>query len=229
MATWEIPTGKEITGSTYIKDTDNNIADTMTDLVAFVNGTTPYSAATGLSATMVDLTTAQTIAGIKTFSDKPIFSSGITGDVTGNADTSTLLRAGTDRNLLDAALPNTGGTVTGQVKGITPVSDEDLTRKDYVDAMQATWTIKWSGDSASVSNTWGDGVYLLYATTGEGYVVGARGANAIYGGANPYATHATYGVTLLRYARHINSIFYIVSNGTALSNINITSIYKLGY
>ena len=78
MATWGIPSGKEITGSTYIKDTDNNIADTMTDLVAFVNGTTPYSAATGLSATMVDLTTAQTIAGIKTFSAVPVFSAGIT-------------------------------------------------------------------------------------------------------------------------------------------------------
>lgn len=27
----------------------------------------------------------------------------------------------------------TGGTVTGQIKGITPVADEDLSRKDYVD------------------------------------------------------------------------------------------------
>jgi hypothetical protein len=30
-------------------------------------------------------------------------------------------------------LPLAGGTVTGQIKGVVPISDEDLTRKDYVD------------------------------------------------------------------------------------------------
>jgi len=34
---------------------------------------------------------------------------------------------------LDTKLNLTGGTVTGQIKGITPVDDDDLTRKDYVD------------------------------------------------------------------------------------------------
>lgn len=32
-------------------------------------------------------------------------------------------------------LPLTGGTVSGQIKGITPVDIDDLTRKDYVDAL----------------------------------------------------------------------------------------------
>jgi len=33
------------------------------------------------------------------------------------------------------ALLKSGGTATGQIKGITPVAAEDLTRKDYVDTM----------------------------------------------------------------------------------------------
>ena len=38
------------------------------------------------------------------------------------------------RQVSDAALPLAGGTVTGQIKGITPVAAADLTRKDYVDS-----------------------------------------------------------------------------------------------
>ena len=42
-------------------------------------------------------------------------------------------------------LPLTGGTVTGQIKGVTPVADEDLTRKDYVD----TTTVSLTGDTVT--------------------------------------------------------------------------------
>ena len=35
-------------------------------------------------------------------------------------------------------LPKAGGTATGQIKGITPVAAEDLTRKDYVDGKVTT-------------------------------------------------------------------------------------------
>ena len=38
-------------------------------------------------------------------------------------------------NLNNNKLELSGGTVTGQIKGITPVAAEDLTRKDYVDTM----------------------------------------------------------------------------------------------
>ena len=38
----------------------------------------------------------------------------------------------------DDLLPTTGGTMTGQLKGITPVDAEDLTRKDYVDGLITT-------------------------------------------------------------------------------------------
>jgi hypothetical protein len=36
-------------------------------------------------------------------------------------------------DLTDNYLPLAGGTVTDQIKGVTPIGDEDLSRKDYVD------------------------------------------------------------------------------------------------
>lgn len=39
------------------------------------------------------------------------------------------------RQVSDDTLHLAGGTVTGQIKGITPVAAADLTRKDYVDTM----------------------------------------------------------------------------------------------
>ena len=55
MATysWSIPTGKEITGTTFIKDTDNNLSDTIDDLVDFVNGEGTH-AGQGLVYDLVD-------------------------------------------------------------------------------------------------------------------------------------------------------------------------------
>jgi len=106
MATtpWSIPAGKAITGSTLIKDTDNNISDTIDDLVAWTNSTGVH-AGTGLSEDFVDVSTAQSIAGIKTFSDELIASSGLTGNVTGSltgeADTAVTLGVGDDRTKLD--------------------------------------------------------------------------------------------------------------------------------
>lgn len=86
--TWSVPAGKEITGTTKIKDTDNHISDTITDLVDFVNGAGAHLNQ-GLTFDFVDKASQQTITAIKTH--------------------------------------------TAQIKGITPVSPEDLVRKDYVD------------------------------------------------------------------------------------------------
>ena len=77
MATsdWSVPTGKEILGTTYIKDTDNNIAATIEDLVDWcnnANGTYTDWTTTGLRTDFVDNSTAQTVAGVKTFSSSPI-------------------------------------------------------------------------------------------------------------------------------------------------------------
>jgi len=47
-------------------------------------------------------------------------------------------------NLLKLNL--TGGTVNGQVKGITPTSDEDFTRKDYVDTVSSSRNVIINGN-----------------------------------------------------------------------------------
>lgn len=66
---WSIPTGKAITGATYIKDTDNNIAATIEDLVDWcnnANGTYTDWTLTGLRTDFLDINTAQTITAVKT-------------------------------------------------------------------------------------------------------------------------------------------------------------------
>ena len=86
MATynWSIPTGNIITGSTYIKDTDNKIQDTMDDLADFVNSSGAYTGQ-GLLFDYVDKANNQTITGVKTFSN------GLIGNVIGNSGTATKL------------------------------------------------------------------------------------------------------------------------------------------
>ena len=71
MATsdWSIPTGKAITGTTYIKDTDNNIAATIEDLVDWcnnANGTYNDYTLTGLRTDFLSVSTAQAITSVKT-------------------------------------------------------------------------------------------------------------------------------------------------------------------
>ena len=81
MATysWSVPNGNIITGSTYIKDTDNKIQDTMNDLADFVNSSGAYTGQ-GLLFDYVDKANNQTITGIKTFSN------GLIGNVDEDAE-----------------------------------------------------------------------------------------------------------------------------------------------
>ena len=78
---WTTPTA--ITSSTKISDTDNIIEANAQDLEAYVNGVAPY-VGVGLTANMVDKTTAQTITAQKTFSSAIVASGGVTGDLTGD-------------------------------------------------------------------------------------------------------------------------------------------------
>ena len=91
--TWSIPPGKEITGSTYLKDTDNYIGDTINDLVDFVNGEGIHLDQ-GITYDFVDKVNDQTITGVKTFSGGIISNvlGNVTGNVTGNSDTSSKLK-----------------------------------------------------------------------------------------------------------------------------------------
>lgn len=79
--TWSIPAGKEITGSTYLKDTDNYLGDTINDLVDFVNGEGLHENQ-GMTYDFVDKASDQTITGVKTF----------TQEIIGNINTATKLQ-----------------------------------------------------------------------------------------------------------------------------------------
>ena len=79
--TWSIPAGKEITGSTYLKDTDNYLGDTINDLVDFVNGEGLHENK-GMTYDFVDKASDQTITGVKTF----------TQEIIGNINTATKLK-----------------------------------------------------------------------------------------------------------------------------------------
>ena len=79
--TWSIPAGKEITGSTYLKDTDNYLGDTINDLVDFVNGEGLHENQ-GMTYDFVDKASDQTINGVKTF----------TQEIIGNINTATKLK-----------------------------------------------------------------------------------------------------------------------------------------
>lgn len=79
--TWSIPAGKEITGSTYLKDTDNYLGDTINDLVDFVNGEGLHENQ-GMTYDFVDKASDQTVTGVKTF----------TQEIIGNINTATKLK-----------------------------------------------------------------------------------------------------------------------------------------
>ena len=96
--TWSIPVGNQITGSTKVKDTDNFLANTVDDLVDFVNGEGTHSGQ-GLTYDLVDKASSQTLTGQKTFSSAIIASGGVTGNVTGNV-------SGTSASLASSVLIN---------------------------------------------------------------------------------------------------------------------------
>ena len=142
--TWSIPTGKEITGTTYIKDTDNNISDTINDLVEFVNGEGAH-AGQGLTFDLVDKPSVQTITGIKTFSSELVASGGVTGDVTGgltgNSDTSTALQ--TSRNF------SAEGDIVVSATPFNGTADVVLTA-----SFRSGMIMMWSGTVALIPSGW---------------------------------------------------------------------------
>lgn len=144
---WSIPSGKAITGLTYIKDTDNNIADTMNDLVDFVNGEGNH-AGQGLAYDMVDRLSIQTITGAKTFSS-PITGSligTVTGNVTGNVSGSSSKLA-TPRNI------NLIGDVTGTVS-FDGTTDVNMTTSYNTETFPSGGIIMWSGTIATIPSGW---------------------------------------------------------------------------
>lgn len=85
MPTWTLPAANALSASTYIKDTDDKLQATMDDLEDFVNSAGTY-VGVGLSDNLVNLTTNQTIAGVKTFSSSPVVPDATTSGQAVNKD-----------------------------------------------------------------------------------------------------------------------------------------------
>ena len=109
---WSTPTA--ITPATKISDTDDIIEANAQDLEAYVNGTSPYSSSTGLTANMVDKATPQTITAQKTFSTAIVATGGVTGDLTGNVTGDVTGNSGTSTLATDSLALN-GEVVTDSV------------------------------------------------------------------------------------------------------------------
>ena len=164
MATysWSVPTGNIITGSTYIKDTDNKIQDTMDDLADFVNSSGAYTGQ-GLMFDYVDKANNQTITGVKTFSN------GLIGNVTGNVTGTVSGNSGTATKLATARTITLAGDVTGSVSfdgsanaSITTTVGDDSHNHSiaYIAGLQTALDgkLSTSGNAASATNA-------TYATT----------------------------------------------------------------
>ena len=141
--TWTIPTGNVITGSTYIKDTDNKIQDTMDDLADFVNSSGAYTGQ-GLMFDYVDKANNQTITGIKTFSNRII--SNVTGTVTGNSGTTTKWNTARSITLT--------GDVTGTISGVDGSSNISIATSFALTKIISGMIIMWSGSQASIPSGW---------------------------------------------------------------------------
>ena len=171
---WSIPSGKEITGSTYLKDTDNYIGDTIDDLVDFVNGEGVHLNQ-GMTYDFVDKTTDQTITGVKTFSN------GLIGNVTGNVTGTVSGNSGTATKLATARTITLAGDVTGSVSfdgsanvNITTTVGDDSHNHSmaYIAGLQTALDGKLSTSGNAASAT--------YATN-SGYATNAGNADTVDG------------------------------------------------
>lgn len=141
MATynWSVPTGKEILGSTKIKEADNKLKDTVDDLTNFVNGTGTH-AGQGLTYDLVDKASTQTITGTKTFNNITI-----TGEVTGNTSTATALETSRTISLT--------GDVTGSI-GFDGTSNVAINTSIAVETFPQGGIVMWSGTIATIPSGW---------------------------------------------------------------------------
>lgn len=168
--TWTIPTGNVITGSTYIKDTDNKIQDTMDDLADFVNSSGAYTGQ-GLMFDYVDKANNQTITGVKTFSN------GIISNVTGNSETTTKWNTARSITLT--------GDVTGTISGVDGSSNISIATSFALTKIISGMIIMWSGSQASIPSGW----LLCNGSNGTPNLMD----RFVIGAGNSYAVGATGG------------------------------------
>lgn len=192
--TWSVPTGNTITGTTYIKDTDNKIQATIDDLVEFVNGEGSHSGQ-GLTYDFVDKLNAQTITGVKTFQSGIIgnVTGNVTGAVTGNATSATTLA--TARNI------TLTGDATGTVSfngsadaniAVTVVDDSHIHSTSTITGLDTALDTKQdvlvSGTNIKTIN----GVNLV----GSGNADLPHATSSVYGTIKAYVSGDTLYITL---------------------------------
>ena len=240
--TWTIPTGNIINGSTYIKDTDNKIQDTMDDLADFVNSSGAYTGQ-GLMFDYVDKASNQSITGIKTFSN------GIISNVTGNVTGTVSGNSGTATKLATARTITLAGDVTGSVSfdgsanaSITTTVGNDSHNHSiaYVTGLQTALDGKLSTSGNAVSATYATSAgnattaqTATYATNANNATTATNCTNAI--GYNQSWQNMTSGRSLgttytnstgkpiaIYISRNNtgNNTYQILINGTAIGYVN---------
>lgn len=175
--TWSIPVGNQITGSTKVKDTDNFLANTVDDLVDFVNGEGTHSGQ-GLAYDLVDKASSQTLTGQKTFSSAIIASGGVTGNVIGDVTGNITGNSATATKLATARTISISGGASGSVS-FDGSANADIVVSQIV---PAGVIVLWSGSSASIPSGW----YLCNGLNGtpnlmDRFVVGAGSSYSVGG------------------------------------------------
>ena len=210
--TWTIPTGNIINGSTYIKDTDNKIQDTIDDLADFVNSSGSY-ANQGLMFDYVNKASNQTITGVKTFSNGIV--SNVTGNVTGNSGTTTKLATARTITLagdVTGSLSFDGSANTSMTATIADNSHSHTIAN--VTSLQAALDGKLStSGNATTATTATNAIYATTQTAGTNNTTIATTAFVM---ANSSNTLADLGVTAT--ATHLNYINTLSSNAQTQLN-----------
>ena len=179
--TWSIPTGNQITGSTKIKDTDNYLANTVDDLVDYVNSEGVHTGQ-GLAYDLVTKDTSQTLTGQKTFTQAVIASGGVTGNVTGTLTGSITGNSATATKLATARTFTIAGGLSASAS-FDGSADVTLT---VGQSIPSGVILMWSGAVESIPSGW----YLCNGSNGtpnlldrfvigagSGYGVGATGGS----------------------------------------------------
>lgn len=171
---WSIPTGKEINGQTYIKDTDNKIYDTISDLVDFVNSEGTHTGA-GLVYDLVDKTTTQTITGNKVFTNATVTGS-FSGNLSGNASTATSLKDAVDITLTGDASGTVSFDGSTDISISVTISDDSHSHSNLI---PSGCIVMWSGAIASIPTGW----YLCNGSNGTPNLIDRFivGAGSLYG------------------------------------------------
>lgn len=204
--TWTIPTGNIINGSTYIKDTDNKIQDTIDDLADFVNSSGSY-ANQGLMFDYVNKASNQTITGVKTFSNGIV--SNVTGNLTGNSDTTTKLATARTITLagdVTGSLSFDGSANTSMTATIADNSHSHTIAN--VTGLQTALDgkLSTSGNAATATTA----TNAIYATTQTAGTNNTTIATTAFVMANSSNTLADLGVTAT--AAELNSVDGVTSN-----------------